>query len=91
MPRRCTICAHPAHEAIDQTLVTGEAGYRNIAERFGLSSTAVYRHKQEHLSQALAQAHAAHEVSQADTLLDQLQAITTETRAILREARTDAT
>jgi hypothetical protein len=66
--------------------VAGEA-FRNIAERFGTSVTALHRHKQDHLPVHLTQAHEAHEVAQADGLLAQLQALTQETRAILQEVR----
>ena len=90
MPRPCTICHHPQREAIEQTLLTS-ASYRDIALQFGVSHMAVSRHKQDHLPQHLCQAHAAQEVSQADTLLAQLQTLTGETQAILREARTGAT
>ena len=86
MPRRCTICNHPQRDAMDQALLTPEP-YRSIAQHFAVSPDAVYRHKQDHLPKHLAQAHTAHEVSQADGLMAQLQALTTETQAILREAR----
>ena len=89
MPRRCTICAHPDRAAIDQALVAGGAGYRNIAERFGLSTTAVYRHKQAHLPQGLVQAHAAHEVSQADGLLAKVQALEADAKRIQSTAEAD--
>src|SRR5438128_5011394 len=90
MGRRCTICAHPQRDAMDQALLT-PASYRDIALQFGVSHMAVSRHKQDHLPQHLTQAHTAHEVSQADGLLAQLQALTSETQAILREARAEAT
>jgi hypothetical protein len=48
MPRRCTVCDHPERHSIDEALVTG-APYRSVAKRFGLSESAVYRHKTEHL------------------------------------------
>ena len=48
MPRRCTACDHPERHSIDEALVTG-APYRSVAKRFGLSESAVYRHKTEHL------------------------------------------
>ena len=48
MPRRCTVCDHPEKHRIDETLVTG-APYRSVAKRFGVSESAVYRHKSEHL------------------------------------------
>jgi hypothetical protein len=48
MPRRCTVCDHPESRGIDETLVGGEP-YRSVAKRFGLSESAVYCHKTEHL------------------------------------------
>ena len=48
MPRRCTVCDHQERHSIDETLVTG-APYRSVAKRFGLSESAVFRHKSEHL------------------------------------------
>ena len=48
MPRRCTVCDHPQRHSFDETLVIG-APYWSIAKRFGLSESAVYRHKTEHL------------------------------------------
>jgi|SRR5215216_734079 len=48
MPRRCSVCDHPERHSIDQALVGG-APYRSVAKRFGLSESAVYRHKTEHL------------------------------------------
>jgi transposase-like protein len=48
MPRACSICTHPDREAIDAALTGGDA-LRNIAPRFGTSTTALHRHKHEHL------------------------------------------
>jgi hypothetical protein len=71
MPRRCTVCAHLQRQDIDELLVSG-GPYRSIAKRFGLSESAVYRHKTEHLPAHLSKARAANEVAQADNLLDQV-------------------
>jgi len=67
MPRRCTVCDHPETHSIDQALVTG-APYRSVAKRFGLSDSAVYRHKTEHLPAHLLKAKEAKKVAQADDL-----------------------
>ena len=53
MPRVCSICHHLQHQAIDAALTAGEA-LRNIAQRFGTSTTALHRHKHEHLLGSLA-------------------------------------
>ena len=71
MPRRCTACDHPESHGIDEALVSG-APYRSVAKRFGLSESAVYRHKTEHLPAHLLKAKEVEEVAQADDLLDQV-------------------
>ncbi len=49
MDRTCTICAHPAHAAIDTALET-DRSLRAIAIQFGVSKTALHRHWQAHVS-----------------------------------------
>src|SRR5215208_1410160 len=71
MPRRCTVCDHPDRNGIDQVLVTGSS-YRSVARRFGLSESAVYRHKAEHLPAHLLKARDAEVAARADDLLDQV-------------------
>jgi len=46
---RCTICNHPARPRIDLAIATGLAK-RAVAERFGVSRDAVWRHAQAHLT-----------------------------------------
>ena len=72
MPRVCSVCVHPDREAIDRALVDGADSYRRIATRFGLSESAVRRHKANHLPAALARAKGAEEMTQADDLLAQM-------------------
>src|ERR1700758_3830550 len=47
--RRCTICNHPARPQIDLAIATG-VSKRAVAERFGVSRDAVWRHAQAHLT-----------------------------------------
>jgi hypothetical protein len=75
---------------MDHALVAGEP-FRNIAERFGTSLAALVRHKTDHIPEHLAKAEEAKAVTQADSLLEQLLALSKETAAILQEARTDET
>ena len=49
MPRRCSVCLCKYLKDIDRALEQGEP-YRTVAERFSLGSSAVFRHKKEHLS-----------------------------------------
>src|SRR5690349_22204067 len=46
---RCTICNHPARPQIDLAIAAGVAK-RAVAERFGVSRDAVWRHGQTHLT-----------------------------------------
>src|SRR6266566_3961876 len=54
MPRTCSCCKNPDREKIDAALVAGES-FRQIAERYALSVTAVFRHK-THVGQAIVKA-----------------------------------
>jgi transposase-like protein len=85
MPRRCTVCDHRERHGIDEALVTG-APYRSVAKRFGLSESAVYRHKAEHLPAHLLKAREVEEVAQADDLLEQVRNLQTRALDILERA-----
>jgi hypothetical protein len=85
MPRRCTVCDHPERHGIDETLVSG-APYRSVAKRFGLSESAVYRHKTEHLPAHLLKAREAEELARADDLLEQVRTLQAHALAILERA-----
>jgi transposase-like protein len=85
MPRRCTVCDHQKRHSIDEALVSG-APYRSVAKRFGLSESAVYRHKTEHLPAHLLKARKVEEVAQADELLDQVRHLQTHALDILERA-----
>ena len=79
------MCDHPESHSIDETLVTG-APYRSVAKRFGLSESAVYRHKTEHLPAHLLKAKEVEEVAQADDLLDQVRNLQAHALDILERA-----
>jgi hypothetical protein len=49
MGRTCTICAHPARDAIGAALETTRS-LRDIAAEFNVSKTALHRHWQTHIS-----------------------------------------
>lgn len=85
MPRTCTVCSHPQRPEIDRALVAGES-FRNIAERFGTSPTALTRHKKEHVPGHVAKAQEARQVADADDLLQQLRALRNKAISILQKA-----
>jgi transposase-like protein len=79
------VCDHPETHSIDTALVSG-APYRSVAKQFGVSESAVYRHKTEHLPAHLLKARDVEEVAQADDLLDQVRHLQTHTLDILGRA-----
>jgi hypothetical protein len=85
VPRTCTVCTHPKRQEIDRALIAGEA-FRNIAERFGTSATALTRHKKEHVPGHVAKAKEATQVANADDLLAQLKALRNRAISLLTKA-----
>jgi hypothetical protein len=68
MPRQCSICNHTSREEIEKALLSG-ASFRNIAKRFGTSTTALFRHKSDHLPTSLVKAKEAEYIARADSVL----------------------
>jgi|SRR5215204_2741418 len=83
MPRACTICAHENRHTIDHALVGGEEALRTISDRFGVSKSALIRHKDAHLPAALIKAREAEEVVRAGELLSQVRDLQGRTLSIL--------
>ncbi len=88
MPRRCTVCDHDQREEIDRALVAGGA-FRHIASRFGTSTTALQRHRSEHLPAKLLKAREKEDVREALDVVKQLKAINATSLGILQEARAE--
>jgi hypothetical protein len=84
MPRTCTICLHEARAEIDAALLKGET-LRDLARRHETSKDALSRHR-EHLPNKLLKARDAEEVTQADTLLEQVRSLQTRALSILDRA-----
>jgi len=85
MPRRCSVCDHADRAAIDGALVAGEP-FRHIAARYGVSTTALQRHKADHIPAALSTAKAAVQVANADDLLMQLGLLRSKSLTLLMKA-----
>jgi hypothetical protein len=85
VPRSCTICEHPDREAIDRSLV-GDSSNLSVSSLFGVSESAVRRHKANHLPAKLVMAQAAEEVARADDLLQQVRDLQGRAFAILGKA-----
>jgi hypothetical protein len=86
MSQTCTICRHERRDAIDRALLDGES-FRSISRRTGTSTTALHRHKGQHIPRMLVLSKAAGDELHAGTLTERIRAINRETLEILREAR----
>ncbi len=85
MPRSCTICQHPQREAIESHLV-GVSSNLSASSEFGVTESALRRHKANHLPAKLVLAEKAAEVADAGDLLSQVQGLQARTLAILEAA-----
>jgi len=74
MPRTCTVCNHRDVHEIDKLLLSGES-YRSIAKQFEASESAVYRHKERHIPEALLKADDIKDVVEANNSVATLQKV----------------
>ncbi len=81
----CSACTHSKRAEIDSALVAGVPSLRNIAKQFGLSVSALFRHK-DHLAQALTLAKEAGEIAHADTLLARVKEVISKAEVIADRA-----
>jgi hypothetical protein len=82
MPRACSICSHEHRDAMEDAFIAGQAK-RRIASQHGVTERAVRYHMREHLPALLALARDAERAARADTLLDRIEALQSQTLAIL--------
>lgn len=87
MARTCTVCNHEDREEIDRELIAG-VPYRDIAERHGVGRMAVSRHREAHLSEALA-AVVVEDHDRAMSLVDRIENLVDEATAFLTAAKQD--
>ncbi len=82
MPRTCSICSHEHRDAMEDAFIAGQAK-RRIASQHGVTERAVRYHMREHLPALLALARDAERAARADSLLDRLESLQSQTLAIL--------
>jgi transposase-like protein len=89
MPRKCTICENEARHKIDKSLSVGGMSLRAIARQFNVGRDALRRHVNGgHIARKISEAVKAHEVVEADALLDEILDIEKTTKDIIKECRT---
>lgn len=88
MGRTCTICSHPRRNEIESDLLA-QVSYRDIAARHGVSPSALTRHMDGHISEALIAVKAKRDDADALSLLAQTDALLRKVEAILDKALED--
>ncbi len=53
---QCTVCNHPQRNMIDAVLAAGSLGRRTVANQYGLTDSAVQRHRARHLTKRIVKA-----------------------------------
>lgn len=71
MGARCAACTHPKRDELDSAIVAGQT-LRAIGKQYGMSASAVLRHRDRHLSPALAAIAAQRKEEAAGTLVEQV-------------------
>ncbi|NLG65270.1 MAG: hypothetical protein GX537_06660, partial [Actinobacteria bacterium] len=89
MGRKCTICGHPGRAAIDAELTAGNVSVRRLAAQYGVVTTSLRRHRDRHLSPALAAMREAEEAEREASLLQRIETLIERTERLLRAAEED--
>lgn len=87
MPAMCRVCTHAERDAIDEALVS-RVPYRNITQLYGVSKYSLSRHLTGHILPYVARVRERQDHDRAGTMVARINELTSETRDILRAART---
>ena len=74
MALKCTVSQHVSRDAIESSLIHGEP-MQDVAGRYSISKSALHRHKNTHLPEALAKAQEAEEIVRGDSLLGEMEVL----------------
>jgi transposase-like protein len=88
MARTCTICAHPARDAIERAYLDGGTACR-LAAQYGVSDRALRRHCAAHLPSAIVKAKKAADVARGDELLARINVLEDDARRLGAKAERD--
>lgn len=88
MSRTCTVCGHESRLEIDRALL-GSDSYRNIAARFGVTTSSLQRHRNEHIPGRLLKAKDVEEIAEADTLKSELEYVKSDVERLKIKAEAD--
>lgn len=82
----CTVCSHPAKQAIDNAIVQG-LSQRAIAKQHDLHHSAVNRHAREHIVEELRLAHQVARGQESDSLMSTIEELLDGAVNLMEEAR----
>lgn len=83
MARKCTICIHKDRNKIDLALVNPNETLRTISERFGISKSALKRHKESgHIIRKVRTSIIAKEEKEALTFFEEINDLKTKAKAL---------
>jgi uncharacterized protein (DUF1499 family) len=85
---KCQTCSHPQRQAIDQALLAENLTFEALSQTYGLSISALYRHKQ-HLVARMDRARQRFRNSQGQVALLKLNAILDSVQRAIQQAETD--
>jgi len=87
MAQRCSVCIHPERETIESLLVN-RVPLRNIAQRYGMSTGPLSRHKKSHMGKGVVDKKDGERDELAgDKLIDEIGRIKDDARDIYLEAK----
>jgi len=82
----CSVCSHNDRSTIDSHLLQKDISLRQLESMYGVSRSALARHKDKHLSNSLIKAKGSEAIADSDFLLSQLQDLQARTLKILGAA-----
>jgi hypothetical protein len=88
MSMRCTVCDHPDSFRINEDIVLNGMTNRDIAGQYGLSKSAVDRHK-AHIPELLVQARRNRDLYEAEAILQRIRDLEEETLGQLEGGKDD--
>ncbi len=71
MPRKCSVCKHRKRDHINRAILSAKKSLRVISKQYEVSYSAVQRHKNEHLIQAMRLAKKNGEIKEGKTAFEQ--------------------
>jgi hypothetical protein len=86
MAQKCSICIHPKRAYINRMLLNAKNTKRVIAEKFGVSQTALSRH-QEHITKSVQTARTNGAIAQGKTAYEQYVQMRDEAERMYRKSK----